>query len=89
MKKVLLAIAILSNYLAFPQHGLDVDIASVESKVFIKNPTLHEEVFGPYSLMVKCNTKDDLGKVIDSLKGQLTVTIMANDADLKNFPFPF
>ena len=29
-------------------------IAAVSGETFLSNPTLHEEVFGPYSLMVKC-----------------------------------
>ncbi len=40
----------------YPTNGIKTlpAIASVSGETFLQNPTLHEEVFGPYSLMVKC-----------------------------------
>jgi alpha-ketoglutaric semialdehyde dehydrogenase len=37
--------------------ALPPSIAVVEGNVFLNDPLLHEEVFGPYSLLVIC--KDD------------------------------
>ena len=35
-------------------------VAEVDGAVFLKDPLLHEEVFGPYSLLVKCKDMDEL-----------------------------
>ena len=60
-------------------------VASVESEVFVTNPKLQEEVFGPYSLVVNCSDRTQLDHVVDQLKGQLTVTIMGTPEDLEEF----
>lgn len=56
-------------------------IATVSGETFLKNPVLHEEVFGPYSLMVKCKDVDHLKKVWLSVAGQLTTSLMGTDTD--------
>lgn len=57
-------------------------VATVTGEVFLRNPLLHEEVFGPYSLMVICSDETELKAVWTSLAGQLTTTVMGTDADL-------
>jgi NADP-dependent aldehyde dehydrogenase len=57
-------------------------IASTTGDVFLKNKLLHQEVFGPYSLIVQCSDSNELLQVAKKLEGQLTVTIMATDADI-------
>ncbi len=57
-------------------------VATVSGKTFLSNPLLHEEVFGPYSLMVKCTDMNELQQVWRSLKGQLSTTLMGTDKDL-------
>jgi 2,5-dioxopentanoate dehydrogenase len=59
-------------------------IASVNGEIFLKNPTLHEEVFGPYSLMVKCKDINELKKVWQSVAGQLTTSLMGTDKDFND-----
>lgn len=61
-------------------------IASVSSSIFLENPTLHQEVFGPYSLIVKCTDLDNLLQVIQHLEGQLTSTLMATEKELQDNP---
>ncbi len=60
-------------------------VAYVTAKTFISNPKLHEEVFGPYSLVVECESKDELDLVIESLEGQLTATVMGEESDMHEF----
>lgn len=57
-------------------------IAKVSAAVFLKNLHFREEVFGPFSLTVVCKDKAEMILVLESVKGQLTATIMATDADL-------
>ncbi len=56
-------------------------IASVNGETFLKNPTLHEEVFGPYSIMIKCKHINELKRVWLSVSGQLTTSLMGTDKD--------
>ena len=63
----------------------DTVVAMVDSELFINNPTLHEEVFGPYSLLVQCDDAQDMLSIADQLKGQLTITVMATDQDLGEY----
>lgn len=64
-------------------------IASVSSSIFLENPTLHQEVFGPYSLIVKCTDLDNLLQVIEHLEGQLTATLIATEEELQENPAIF
>jgi len=59
-------------------------ILTVEGDSFLKNTTLHQEVFGPFSIVVQCKNKDQLKEIIDNLEGQLTGTILAENDELKN-----
>jgi NADP-dependent aldehyde dehydrogenase len=61
-------------------------LASATAEAFFRNPLLHQEVFGPYSLVIQCKHPDELLKVARHLEGQLTTTLMATDADIRNHP---
>jgi NADP-dependent aldehyde dehydrogenase len=58
-------------------------VARIAAGTFLKNPILHEEVFGPCSLAVVCKTKEEMIAVLSSLKGQLTGTIMGTADDFE------
>jgi NADP-dependent aldehyde dehydrogenase len=57
-------------------------VTSVSGDVFLQNTTLHQEVFGPYSLVVKCKDLAQVEKIISQLEGQLTATLMATETEL-------
>ena len=58
-------------------------IATVDGKTFLANPVLHKEVFGPYSLVVRCADMQEMVEVAKHLEGQLTATLMATMNDVK------
>jgi 2,5-dioxopentanoate dehydrogenase len=58
-------------------------IATVDGKTFLGNPVLHKEVFGPYSLVVRCSDMKEMVEVARHLEGQLTATLMATVNDIK------
>ena len=60
-------------------------VASVNAKDFLQNKHFAEEVFGPYSLAIICDDKAQLQQCLQSLKGQLTSTIMATEKDIENY----
>jgi NADP-dependent aldehyde dehydrogenase len=57
-------------------------IAAVNAAAFISNPVLHQEVFGPYSLIIRCKDVQQMLEVAQHIEGQLTATLMATDADI-------
>jgi NADP-dependent aldehyde dehydrogenase len=59
-------------------------LTSVDASVFLANPDLAEEVFGPYSILVQCDNDAQLVQVWKSIQGQISTTIMGTDNDLAN-----
>ncbi|MEO5788150.1 aldehyde dehydrogenase family protein, partial [Gelidibacter sp.] len=56
-------------------------ITSVSGKVFLANPKLHLEAFGPFALVVRAKDQEELIEIINGLDGQLTGTIIAEKED--------
>ena len=54
-------------------------ITTVEGKTFLANTTLHQEVFGPFSMVVQCESIEQMEAIISNLEGQLTGTLIADD----------
>ena len=59
-------------------------ITTVDGAVFLENTNLHQEVFGPFSMVVQCESIAQLETVILKLEGQLTGTILAEN-ELENY----
>ncbi|MBS1921124.1 MAG: aldehyde dehydrogenase (NADP(+)) [Bacteroidetes bacterium] len=61
-------------------------IASASAQAFFKNHILHREVFGPFSLIIRCKDTGEMTEVAKQIEGQLTATLMATDEDVKKNP---
>jgi 2,5-dioxopentanoate dehydrogenase len=59
-------------------------LAKISAGLFLKNPLLHKEVFGPFSMLVKCRDTDQLIEVARAMEGQLTCSLMATESEVKN-----
>lgn len=79
----LLAVSDVKN--AELQNQSEAKVAQVDAATFIKNPTLHEEIFGPYSLLVVAKNQQELEELVSVLQGQLTVTVMAAQNELSSY----
>ena len=55
------------------------------AKNFIDNNYLEEEVFGPSTIAIMANSKDELLASARKLKGHLTATLFGTEDDLNNF----
>jgi alpha-ketoglutaric semialdehyde dehydrogenase len=64
-------------------HG-EPTVLITDAENFLRQPALHDEVFGPYTLLVTAPTFTDLMRVAHRLEGQLTATIHGTDDDLAN-----
>lgn len=60
-------------------------IVAVDGKTFLENPTLHLEVFGPFSMIVQCENASQLEEVIANLEGQLTGTIISDENEISDY----
>lgn len=60
-------------------------IVSVPAKEFLKNPLLADEVFGPFSLIVKCAERHELHAVVNSLHGQLTCSVLGSQQEMAEY----
>lgn len=61
-------------------------LATVDAQVFLAEPVLKEEVFGPFSLLVICKNEQEMLQVLQSVQGQLTVSMMATENDFVHHP---
>ena len=59
-------------------------VATASGQAFLNNPVLHQEVFGPYSIIISCKDTNEMATVAKHLEGQLTATMMATENDIKN-----
>lgn len=65
-----------------PNYALQ-NVITVDGETFLKNKTFHKEVFGPFSVVVKCDDVQQLNTIIHDLEGQLTGTVL--NADVQEF----
>lgn len=73
----------ISEQMSGGENQAQASIATVSGKSFIANPKLHEEVFGPFSLLVICEDTLEMLEAISHLKGQLTCSLMAEESEVK------
>jgi NADP-dependent aldehyde dehydrogenase len=60
-------------------------LMTTDARTFLSNPTLREEAFGPSSIFVAGESKEDLLKVARTMDGSLTATIHGTPADLREY----
>ncbi|WP_417887597.1 aldehyde dehydrogenase (NADP(+)) [Zunongwangia sp.] len=61
-------------------------VITVSGANFLQNKNFHKEVFGPFSVVVKCKDKTELGEVLQQLEGQLTGTVLnSEEKELSEF----
>lgn len=57
-------------------------VASTSASEFLKNPSLAEEVFGPFSLIIRCKDMNELNSVVGHVHGQLTSTVIGEESEI-------
>jgi 2,5-dioxopentanoate dehydrogenase len=76
----------LSDVQSEGENQSQASIARVSGKTFVDNPTLHEEVFGPFSLLVVCENIEELQSALTHVPGQLTCSLMADENEAAQHP---
>lgn len=59
-------------------------VATASAETFLNNPVLHQEVFGPYSIIIRCKDVNEMTEVTRHIEGQLTATLMATVNDIRS-----
>lgn len=62
--------------------AVQASVFLVDADSFMAQPTLHDEVFGPCSLLVRCRDLQQMRAVAEQLEGQLTATLQLDPADV-------
>ncbi|MCB0522044.1 MAG: aldehyde dehydrogenase (NADP(+)) [Lewinellaceae bacterium] len=60
-------------------------VGLAKAAVFLKNPHLQEEVFGPFTLLVSYAAANSLEQIANALQGQLTASVFAEKHELPHY----
>ncbi|MDD7914856.1 aldehyde dehydrogenase (NADP(+)) [Polaribacter ponticola] len=76
-------VSVVANYVSDVENNYAQQaVVVVEGKEFLENTTLHQEVFGPFSMIVKCEDEAELEQIIANLEGQLTGTVISDENEV-------
>lgn len=67
------------------EDGAAARLFLANARALEQHPQLQEETFGPSTLLVAAENKEELLQVARNLKGHLTATVHATEEDLKNY----
>lgn len=65
--------------------GVEPTILHADYQTFIDNPHLDEEIFGPTSLVVEGNSKEEYLEIARNLSGHLTATVHGSEEELQEY----
>jgi len=66
--------------------GTVATLFETSAPTFLRNPELRHEVFGPSTILIRCDSHAEVEKVARSLEGSLTATLHGTEADLRAHP---
>jgi NADP-dependent aldehyde dehydrogenase len=78
------SIEILSHKAQWDNQFVEPKLSVISADQFIAYPEFQEEVFGPFSLLVKCKNLKEIEQLVFNLKGQLTGSIFAPKTHYKS-----
>ena len=65
-----------------PGFAVNPSVFETSAIEFLETPELNEEIFGPTTLLVKSQSKEELLEIARSLEGQLTASVHGSEKDL-------
>jgi NADP-dependent aldehyde dehydrogenase len=67
--------------------GFAVNVSAFQTtaEAFLKDPSLGDEIFGPTTLLVASENREQLLALARSLEGQLTASVFGTEEDLRDF----
>jgi 2,5-dioxopentanoate dehydrogenase len=61
--------------------GAQPGLYACSARTFLCTPALEEEIFGPTSLVIRCQDEDEMLRIARHVEGQLTATVHAQASD--------
>ena len=68
-----------------PGFSVNPSVFHTTAGEFLKTPDLNEEIFGPTTLLIRSQSKDELLAIARSLEGQLTASVHGTEDDLREY----
>jgi len=68
-----------------PGFSVNPSVFETSAIRYLDRPDLNEEIFGPTTLLITANERDELLKIASSLEGQLTASIYGTEEDLAEY----
>ena len=68
-----------------PGFAVNPSVFETTAIEFLNTPDLNEEIFGPTTLLIKSQSKEDLLEIARALEGQLTASVHGTEEDLKEY----
>ena len=68
-----------------PGFSVNPSVFETTAIEFLNTPDLNEEIFGPTTLLIRSQSKEDLLEIACSLEGQLTASVHGTEEDLKEY----
>jgi alpha-ketoglutaric semialdehyde dehydrogenase len=60
-------------------------LLATDSGTWLQNEKLHQEIFGPTTVLVTCSSESEFLRIAEALEGSLTATIHGTHDELKNY----
>jgi len=61
------------------------EVFTASAKTFLADVSIREEIFGPCSLIVECESKQVLERVLSNIPGQLTGTLQVSEQEMVDY----
>ncbi len=68
-----------------PGFSVDASVFETSADEYLKKPDLNEEIFGPTTLLINADSKEELLEIARNLEGQLTASIHGDEEDLAEY----
>ena len=68
-----------------PGFSVNPSVFEASAIEFLNTPDLKEEIFGPTTLLIRSQKREELLEIARSLEGQLTASVHGSDADLVEY----
>ncbi|MES0884094.1 aldehyde dehydrogenase (NADP(+)) [Roseibium sp. SCP14] len=76
-----LGVSVLAKSVEADGNGAAPVLMAVSASDYLANPHLQEEIFGPSTLMILCETDEEMLQIAKSFHGHLTSSLFAEEAD--------
>lgn len=64
-------------------NAIKPNVISTSAKNWLEKPSLHDEIFGPFAIIIRTNNSQEMLAVAQQLAGQLSATVFIDSHDLE------